>query len=99
MLRPLLVGSTGFLASVAICLAISHSATTEHDGISYFSLDDAAGNPARPALRDHRHAGCGPPIPRRGPRQPVGVADAVPVLFVALLRTPFNKGASSTERT
>jgi hypothetical protein len=37
-LRPLLVGSTGFFASVATCLAISHSATTEHDGIKYFSV-------------------------------------------------------------
>jgi hypothetical protein len=37
-LPPLIVGSTGFFASVAICLAISHGATTEHDGISYFSV-------------------------------------------------------------
>jgi hypothetical protein len=36
--RALVVGASGFWASVALCLLISHSATTEHDGLSYFGI-------------------------------------------------------------
>lgn len=94
-LRPLILGATGFFACVAICLAISHSATTEHDGISYFSV----------------HATTLPVIllgyllvitgmlaaVRRLPDHELGNRLALPmrcmpILFVALLCTPFNKG-------
>lgn len=36
--RALLAGSLGFWASIAVCLAIAHGTTVEHDGISYFSV-------------------------------------------------------------
>jgi hypothetical protein len=94
-LRPLLIGSTGFFASVAICLAISHSATTEHDGISYFSVRSTT---LPVILVGYLCVITGMlAAARRFPEEDLGNRLALPmrcmpVLFVALLCTPFNKG-------
>jgi hypothetical protein len=94
-LRPLIVGSTGFFASVAICLAITHSATTEHDGISYFSVRSTT---LPVILLGYASVIAGMlAAARRLPDQELGNRLALPmrcmpVLFVAILCTPFNKG-------
>lgn len=94
-LRPLILGSTGFFASVAVCLAISHSATTEHDGISYFSVRSTT---LPVILLGYLCVITGMlAAVRRLPDEDLGNRLALPmkcmpVLFVALLCTPFNKG-------
>jgi hypothetical protein len=95
-LRPLLLGSTGFFASVAVCLAISHSTTTEHDGISYFSVRSTT---LPVILLGYLCVITGMlAAAHRFPDEDLGNRLALPmrclpVLFVGLLCTPFNKGA------
>ncbi len=94
-LRPLIAGSTGFFGSVAVCLAISHSATTEHDGISYFSVRSTT---LPVILLGYACVIIGMlTAVRRLPDNQLGnrlslAMRCMPVLFVALLVTPFNKG-------
>jgi hypothetical protein len=94
-LRPIILGATGFFASLAVCLAISHSTTVEHDGISYFSVR-ASTLPV--ILLGYLAVGTGMLAgARRLPDHELGNRLAVPmrympILFVALLCTPFNEG-------
>lgn len=96
-LRPLVAGSLGFFSSVAACLAITHDATVEHDGISYFSVRSTT----LPVIV----LGYGSVIlgmlvaARRFPDDSLGRRLALPmrclpVFFVLLLLTPFNKGTA-----
>jgi hypothetical protein len=96
-LRPLLVGSAGFFASVAICIVIAHDPTVEHDGISYFSVR-ATTLPV--ILVGYLSVIAGMLVSaRRFPDDELGRRLALPlrcmpVLFVLLLVTPFNKGTA-----
>ncbi len=92
-LRPLLLGSAGFFASVAVCIAIAHDPTVEHDGISYFSVYP----PTLPViLVGYLSVITGMLVSaRRFPDDVLGRRLALPlrgmpVLFVLLLLTPFN---------
>lgn len=95
--RALLAGSLGFWASVAVCVAIAHDATVEHDGISYFSV--------RATTLPVIVLGYGSIIAgmlvaaRRLPDDELGRRLALPMrcmpaAVVALLLTPFNKGTA-----
>jgi hypothetical protein len=96
-LRPLIIGSGGFFASVAICIAIAHDPTVERDGISYFSV--------RATTLPVILVGYASVITamlvsaRRFPDDELGRRLALPlrcmpVFFVLLLLTPFNKGTA-----
>lgn len=96
-LRPLLVGSLGFFASVAVCILIAHDPTVEHDGISYFSVS-ATTLPV--ILVGYLSVIAGMLLSaRRFPNDELGPRLALPlrcmpVFFVLLLITPFNKGTA-----
>jgi hypothetical protein len=96
-LRPLAAGSAGFFASVAMCLAITHDGTVEHDGISYFSVRA----PTLPViLLGYASVTAGMlAAARRFPDDGLGRRLALPmrclpVFFVLLLLTPFNQGTA-----
>lgn len=96
-LRPLVLGSIGFFASVAICIAIAHDPTVEHDGISYFSVR-ATTLPV--ILLGYTSIIAGMLVSaRRFPGDALGRRLALPMrclpgFFVLLLLTPFNKGTA-----
>jgi hypothetical protein len=95
--RSLVAGSLGFWLSVAICLVVSHSATTEHDGISYFSVR-ATTLPI--IVLGYASIITGMLLAaRRLPEDELGRRLALPlrcmpVCLAALLVTPFNRGTA-----
>jgi hypothetical protein len=95
--RALIAGSAGFWASIAVCLAIAHDATVEHDGISYFSVR-ATTLPV--IVLGYAAVIAGMLVAaRRLPDDDLGRRLALPMrcmpaVVVALLVTPFNKGTA-----
>ena len=95
--RALLAGAVGFFGAVAVCLLISHSATTEHDGISYFSV---RADTLPIIVLGYGSVTVGMLVAaRRLPNDDLGRRLALPLrgmpaCFAALLLTPFNKGTA-----
>jgi hypothetical protein len=95
--RALLYGFAGFWTSVAVCVAIVHDATVEHDGLSYFSVRATtlpvialgyASVVAGMLVAAHR-------LPDDGIGRRLALPmRCMPAFVVALLCTPFNKGTA-----
>ena len=95
--RALVGGAAGFWLAVLVCLVISHSSTTEHDGISYFGV---RGDTLPVIVAGYASVSVGMLLAaRRLPVDELGRRLALPLrcwpaCFVALLITPFDKGAA-----